>query len=316
MSSLFAAIFSADFLFSVIRVTTPLLFAALAALVCNRGGCLHIAFEGCMLTAAFCGVVGSAYSQNLFVGLLAGLAGGVSIMLLLGYFNLVLNANVVLTGIALNTFASGGTVFMLYVLVNDKGLSTSLPSLTFPNIEIPVIKDIPILGTILSGHNVLTYLSFVCVIVVWLLVFKTALGLRIRTVGENPNAAASVGINVVKTKFTTLIISGVIASFGGIYMSMGYLSWFARDMVAGRGFMGIAAQNLGGAAPLPTFLAALAFGVANALSNVLQTLNVPAEAVQALPYIATLIGLAAYSSSVRRKKNRMKHGKIAKAEQG
>lgn len=313
MNNLFAAIFSPDFLFSVIRVTTPLLFAALAALVCNRGGCLHIAFEGCMLTAAFCGVVGSAYSQNLFVGLLAGLAGGVAIMLLLGYFNLVLNANVVLTGIALNTFASGGTVFMLYVLVNDKGLSTSLPSLTFPNVAIPFIKDIPVLGTILSGHNVLTYLSFLCVIVVWVLVFKTALGLRIRTVGENPNAAASVGINVVKTKFITLIISGVIASLGGIYMSMGYLSWFARDMVAGRGFMGIAAQNLGGAAPLPTFLAALAFGVANALSNVLQTLNVPAEAVQAMPYIATLIGLAAYSSSVKRRENRLKHGKALKA---
>ena len=152
----------------------------------------------------------------------------------------------------------------------------------------------------------LTYLSFLCVILVWLLVFKTALGLRIRTVGENPNAAASVGINVVKTKFTTLLISGIIASLGGIYMSMGYLSWFARDMVAGRGFMGIAAQNLGGAAPLPTFLAAIAFGVANALSNVLQTLNVPAEAVQALPYIATLIGLVAYSSSVKRKKNRLR----------
>ena len=304
MNNLLNAIFSLEFLNSIIRVTTPILFAALAALVCSRGGVLHIAFEGAMLTAAFLGVVGSAYSQSLLVGLLCGLAGGIAIMMLLGYFNLVLHANVVLTGIALNTFASGGTIFMLYVLCNDKGLSTSLHSLSFPKVDIPGLSAIPVLGPILSGQNILTYISFLFVFVVWIVVFKTPLGLRIRTVGENPNAAASVGINVVKIKFVTLAISGFIASLGGIYMSMGYLSWFARDMLAGRGFMGIAAQNLGGAAPIPTLLAALTFGVANALSNVLQTLNLPAEAVQVIPYVATLIGLVAYSSSQKRKRER------------
>lgn len=301
-STILSAITSADFAYSIIRVTTPLLFAALAALVCNRGGVLNIAFEGAMLTAAFCGVIGSAYSHSLFIGLLSGLAGGMGIMFLLGYFNLVLNANVVLTGIALNTFASGGTVFMLYVLCNDKGLSTSLNSLAFPSVNIPFIQNIPVLGKIISGHNVLTYLSFIFAYLVYLLVFKTPLGLRIRAVGENPSAAASVGIDVIRIKFTTLLIGGFIASLGGIYMSMGYLTWFGRDMIAGRGFIGIAAQNLGNAAPLPTFIAALFFGFANALSNVLQTQNVPAEAVQAIPYLATLIGLAAYASSTRKGK--------------
>lgn len=306
MNNLLSAIFSADFIYSIIRVTTPLLFAGLAALLANKGGVLHIAFEGIMLTAAFCGVVGSAYSQNLLIGLLSGMAGGILISVLMGYFNQILKANVTLTGIALNTFASGGSVFMLYVLVNDKGLSTALNSLTFPAINIPIVKDIPILGTILSGHNVLTYISFLCVIFVSVLLYRTPLGLRIRTVGESENAAASVGINVIKIKFITLIISGAIASLGGIYMSMGYLSWFARDMVAGRGFMGIAAQNLGGQ-PIPTMIASLAFGMANALSNVLQTLNVPAEFVQAIPYVATLIGLAAYSSSVGKNKSKNKN---------
>lgn len=301
-NNILSAILSAEFAYSVIRVTTPLLFCALAALVCNRGGVLNIAFEGCMLTAAFCGVVGSAYSQSLFVGLLAGLAGGIGIMMLMGYFNLILNANVVLTGIALNTFASGGTVFALYILCNDKGLSTSLQSLAFPTVNIPLIQDIPVLGKILSGHNVLTYVSFLFVFLVYLLIFKTPLGLRIRAVGENPNAASSVGINVTKTKFITLLIGGLIASLGGVYMSMGYLTWFGRDMVAGRGFIGIAAQNLGNAAPVPTFVAALFFGFANALSNVLQTQDIPSEAVQAIPYIATLIGLIAYSSSTRKKR--------------
>jgi simple sugar transport system permease protein len=301
MDNLLAAIFSADFLFSVIRITTPLLFGALAALICNRGGVLHIAFEGSMLAAAFCGVVGSAYSQNLVGGLVAGILGGIGIMMLMGYFNLILQSNRVLTGIALNTFASGGTVFSLYVLCNDKGLSTSLKSLTFPVLSIPLIREIPFLGTVISGHNILTYLSFLSVLAVWFLVFKTPLGLRIRTVGENPNAASSVGIDVRKTQFLTLAIGGFFASLGGVYMSMGYLSWFARDMIAGRGFMAIAAQNLGGAAPLSTLIASLGFGAANALSNVLQTLSVPAEAIQALPYAATLLGLVAYASSQKKR---------------
>lgn len=223
MNNLLETIFSVNFAYSIIRVTTPLLFAALAALICNRGGILHIAFEGIMLTSAFCGVVGSAYSQSLIIGLISGILGGVLISMLLGYFNLVLRANIVLTGIALNTFASGGTIFMLYVLVKDKGLSTGLPSLTFPAINIPLIQNIPILGGIVSGHNLFTYLAFIFVFIVYLVIFKTPLGLRIRTVGENEYAASSVGINVMKVKFITLFFSGVVASLGGIYMSMGYL---------------------------------------------------------------------------------------------
>lgn len=313
MNNLLSAIFSAEFIYSIIRVTTPLLLAGLAALVANKGGVLHIAFEAIMLTAAFLGVVGSAYSQSLIVGLLAGIAGGVLIALLLGYFNLVLRADRTLTGIALNTFASGGTIFMLYVLTKDKGLSTSLNSLTFPMVEIPIIKNIPYIGTALSGHNLLTYVSFIMVFLVYVLLYKTAFGLRIRTVGESENAASSVGINVSKVKFATLVLSAIIASLGGVYMSMGYLSWFARDMVAGRGFMGIAAQNLGGE-PLSTMFAALFFGLANALSNVLQTLNIPAEFVQAIPYIATLLGLMAYSKSLKKDKTKSKSRQKLKQE--
>ena len=133
----------------------------------------------------------------------------------------------------------------------------------------------------------MTYLSLICVLLVYILVYKTAIGLRIRAVGENPNAAESVGINVIKIKFIALMISGVLAALGGAYMSMGYVSWFSRDMVAGRGFIGLAAQNLGGAEPIPTLLAALAFGIADAMSNILQSLRVPAEFVQVIPYVTT-----------------------------
>lgn len=315
MDKILSAILSSSFVFSIIRVSTPLIFGAMAALVCNRGGMLHIAFEGVMLTAAFFGMLGSALSQSVLVGLLCAIIGGVLISLMMGYFNLILNSNRVLTGIALNTFASAGTVFALYLLVQDKGTSNSLPSLTVPMVNIPVIQDIPVLGAIVSGHNVLTYVSFLCVVLVYFLIFRTPLGLRIRSVGENPDAASSVGINVTKIRFTTLAISGVIASLGGAYMSMGYLSWFARDMMAGRGFMAIAAQNLGGAAPIPTLLAALGFGTVNALANVLQTLNMPSEIIQSVPYVATLIGLGFFGYTEQRAEKKRRNSIMKMAEE-
>ena len=319
MDRIFAAIFTPEFLFSVIRVSTPLILGSMAALICNRGGMLHIAFEGVMLSAAFFGMLASAVTQNIILGLLGAVAGGLLISMLLGYFNLVLNSDRTLTGIALNTFASAGTVFALYLLVQDKGTSSSLPSLVVPNIDIPILKDIPVLGTVLSGHNALTYAAFLTVFITYIIIFRTPLGLRIRTVGENPNAAASVGINVMKIRFITLAISAVIASLGGAYMSMGYLSWFSRDMIAGRGFMAIAAQNLGAALPLPSFLASLAFGAVTALANVLQTLNMPSEIIQSLPYVATLIGLgfcgyAAQKSGRKRTKAILDKARAAEGE--
>ncbi len=312
MNNLISAIFSANFLYTAIRISTPLLFGAMGALVCKQGGVLHIAFEASMLFAAFFGMAASAITQSLLLGLLAGMAGGILVMVLLGYFNLKLKSNATLTGIALNTLASGGTVFLMYLLCGEKGTSNSLPSLVFPEIDIPVIKDIPVLGTALSGHNILTYIAFILPFFVHWLIFKTPLGLRIRAVGENENAAESVGIKVNKTKFITLIIGGAITSLGGIFMSMGYLSWFARDMIAGRGFMAIAAQNLGNAMVLPTFLTAIGFGIANGLAITLQTLNFPAEVFQALPYVVTLIGLAWYSYSMMEEEKAKAIGKAKK----
>lgn len=318
MDKILSAIFTPAFLFSVIRVSTPLIFGSMAALICNRGGMLHIAFEGTMLSAAFFGMLVSALTQNIFLGIIGAIVGGLLISMMLGYFNLVLNSDRTLAGIALNTFASAGTIFALYLLVKDKGTSSALPSLIVPNVDIPVIKDIPILGEIISGHNALTYIAFITVLITYILIFRTPLGLRIRSVGENPNAAASVGINVTRIRFITLAISAVVASLGGAYMSMGYLSWFSRDMIAGRGFMSIAAQNLGAGLPLPSLLASVGFGAVTALANVLQTLNMPSEIIQSLPYVATLFGLGIFGyigNSAKQKLSKVTL-KTAKAKEG
>ena len=296
MDSLFSAIFSADFISSVLRLSTPILFAGLAALITDKAGVINIGLEGIMLSAALAGVVGSAFGGNAFVGLLLALVVGVAIGLLMAYFAIGLKTDIVLTGIALNLMASGGTVFLLYVITKDKGMSTSLKSFTMPVIQLPLIKSIPVLGDILSGHNLLTYLAFLFTVLVWILLYRTPLGLRIRVVGENISAAESVGIPVKKVQFTALAISGVLASMGGAYMSMGYMDKFARDMTAGRGFIALAAEALGRATPLGTLVASLFFGMVDALSSNLQILNVPVQFVQMLPYVCTIVGLVIYSA--------------------
>ncbi|PKM87181.1 MAG: ABC transporter permease, partial [Firmicutes bacterium HGW-Firmicutes-10] len=170
------------------------------------------------------------------------------------------------------------------------------------------------IGQIFSGHNALTYLSLLTVLFVYILIYKTSLGLRIRSVGENPHAAESVGVKVIRTKVIALIIGGVIASFGGMYMSMGYLPFFTRDMVSGRGFIGIAAQNLGGGVPLYSLIAALFFGSADAISNVFQTLRIPAEFMQMLPYVVTIIGLMFVGTTTKDSKEKVKKIKEIKGE--
>lgn len=291
MQRILETIFSAPFLFSIIRVATPLLFVSMAALVSRKAGMLVIAFEGIMLFAALGGVIGSAFTQSIVLGVVFSILLGTLVTLLFAYFVLVLQANSILTGLAINIFGSGGTVFLLYMITGDKGSSTRLNSLTVPTISLPLIRDIPFLGQVLSGHNALTYLAVLVVIFVYIFINKSVLGLRIRSVGENPHAAESLGIDVVKIQTLSLVISGILASLGGAYMSMAYLPFFTRDMMAGRGFMAIAAQNLGGGNVFYTAFVALFFGMAEALSNVMQSLNLPSELMQAVPYIATMFGL-------------------------
>lgn len=295
----FDIIFTTDFAFMVFRVTTPILFTALGAMISRRAGIMNISLEGMMLVGALFGVIGSTYSQSAFVGVICAVAAALALSLVFAYFVLKLKSDLILTGIALNLMASGGTVFLLSILCGDKGVSTSMNSLVVPSVDIPIIKDIPILGEIISGHNILTYVSLLSIVVVYILIKKTPLGLRICSVGENPNAAESVGISVIKTRFIALMITGILSGLGGAYMSMGYVSWFARDMAAGRGYIALAAQNLGNATPIGTFLASFLFGIADALSSSLQVLSIPAEFIQMIPYVTTLIGLIIYSINMK-----------------
>ncbi|MBB6636058.1 ABC transporter permease [Cohnella thailandensis] len=304
MDSLWSVIWSTDFAFSILRVTTPILFAALGALISNRAGIINIGLEGIMLVAALTGVVTSAYTHSAWVGLLCAVLSGVMIAGILAFFTLQFKTHIILGGIAINMFASGGTVFFLYLLSGDKGASSSLQSKVLPNVDIPLLKDVPVLGPILSGHNVLTYASIAAVFAVYYMMKRTPLGLRIRSVGENPHAAQSVGVSVVRTQYTALLLSGLLAGLGGAYMSMGYLSLFTRDMTAGRGWIAIAAESMGRSTTVGTTLTSFLFGAANALANALTVLKIPSELIATFPYAATVIGLLVYAIGESRKRKK------------
>lgn len=308
MNPVLNSILSTGFIFAIIRVMTPLLFPALGVAVSELAGSINIALEGIMLISAFFGVIVSAFTGSLLLALAAGLTAGIIMGALLAYFHLKMKADIILGAIALNMFASGMTIFLLFLFTGDKGSTSSLKSLVFPDIEIPLIKSVPILGEIFSGHNILTYVALLFVPLFYVLMFKTPLGLRIRAVGQNPHAAESVGINVDKIKLYALMLSGMFGAFGGLYLAMGYVSWFSREMTAGRGFIAIAAATLGGNMPLGVLLSSLLFGFVGSIEIYISALNIPSVLIKMIPYLVTLIVLAVFA--IRSQRVKIKAGEI------
>ena len=302
MSDVLNYVCSFAFFASVLRVTTPILFATLGSIVAERAGASNIALEATMLFAALFGALGSGLSGSLAVGFLCAVLGGLLVTVMLCVFALRLKADIILTGIALNLLAGGGTVFIMYMFLQDKGSTSSIATKVFPSVTIPGVSSIPVLGQILSGHNVLTYVAFLMVAVVWVLLFRTRLGAHIRAVGENPGAAASVGINVVRTQNIALLLSGFLTSLGGAFLSMGYMNGFSQNMVAGRGFIALAAASMGQLHPVLGMVAALIFGAADAFSNAMAAMRIPDELVKLIPYATTIVGMVVFSAVDQRRR--------------
>ncbi|MBE5968098.1 MAG: ABC transporter permease [Lachnospiraceae bacterium] len=308
MSNVFHAIFSTTFLFSVIRVATPLILASMGAVITSNAGITNIGIEGVMLVSALTGVFASAFGFGPWFGFIISIITGVICSLAIGYVSMSLKTDSVLTCIAFNTMAIGGTVYFMYAVVKDKGTTIALNSGKLPSVEIPLIKDIPVLGDILSNHNVVSYIALLMILVVYILLYKTPLGLRIRSAGKAPTALSSVGVSLIKTRYIALGISGILGGMAGAFMSMGYVTWFSKNMTAGRGFIALAADAIGNSTPVGAALSSLLFAVAEALSYSLQITTVPPELVQMLPYLVTIVGLIAYSirKSSLVKKERLK----------
>ena len=304
MEALFEILLKEDFWFAVIRSTTPILLTTLGAMIAARAGARNIALEGTMLTAAFVGVAASHFTQNAFLGLLFAVISGIIVSNIIAYFALKLKSNIIISGISLNLMASGMTVFGLYLLTGDKGASTSLNSLALPNINIPIVENIPVIGNIISGHNILTYVALILVLVVYIMFKYTKLGLRIKAVGESPEAAESVGISVNKVKYIALTMSGVLAALGGAFLSMGYVTLFSAGMTSGRGYIALATQSMAGANPIIGLLTSSLFGFAESMSNYLQGINLPIEFIQMLPYLSIVVIYVVYCANKTKQENK------------
>ena len=298
-----ANIFTTVFLASVFRITAPILFAALASAVSERAGVANIGLEGIMMISALTGVLFSAWAQNAFVGVAGAALIGVLVGLTMGFFYLRLGTDIILAGIAVNMLGGGGTIFFLYLFTGEKGNSAAIPSKMLPTVNIPFLSNIPVLGA-LTGQSILMYAAFFCVFLVFILFYKTPLGLRIRTVGENPQAAESVGLSVNRISLTALGISGFLAGLGGAYMSMYYSMGFNANMVAGRGFIALAAQAMGRGEPLGAMFSSLLFGTADALRNNMEGTGLPSQLVSTIPYVITIAGLSLYTASTIKKAKR------------
>ena len=283
METVLDSVLTPSFLYSVIRVATPLLLASLGAVITSNAGITNIGIEGVMLISALAGVFASAFGFGPWFGLFIAMLTGVVCSLAIGYVSMSLKANSVLTCIAFNTMAIGGTVYFMYAVVKDKGTTLALDSGKLPNIQIPLINEIPVLGDIISNHNVISYAAILMIFVVYVLLYKTPLGLRIRSAGKAPKALSSVGVSLIKTRYIALAISGVLGGMAGAFMSMGYVTWFSKNMTAGRGFIALAADAMGNSTPIGAALSSLLFAVAEALSYSPQATAIRPESVQMLP---------------------------------
>jgi simple sugar transport system permease protein len=292
---------------STLRLATPLLFACLAGLFSERAGIFDIGLEGKMLAAAFFSAAIAAFTGSAWIGLLAGCAASLVLAGIHGLASITFKGNQLISGVAINFLAAGITVL---IGQNWFGLGGRTPALEgaarFSNIDLPLaetIAPVPIIGPLyadaLSGHTILVYGGLVAVALTWYVLFRTRFGLRLRAVGESPEAVDTAGISVIGLRFAAVGICGILCGLAGAYLATGLSAGFVKDMSAGRGFIALAALIFSKWRPWHALGACLLFGLLEAVGNRYQSLDIlgvtlPTQFMQALPYILTVVILAGF----------------------
>jgi general nucleoside transport system permease protein len=276
---------------ATLRYATPLIFGALGGIVSERSGVVNVGLEGMMLMGAFFGIFGADLLDSWFLGLLVGMAAGGVLALVHAFFSVQLRADQIVSGIALNFLALGVTGYVFLDHYGDQGTPDNIPRV--PDISIPGVKNLSFFGDAIGHANTLTWVALILVAGLTVFLFRTPRGLRLRSVGEHPRAAETVGISVPRTRYLAVTASGMFAAMGGAYLSIGFVGSFNQGMTAGRGFIALAAVIFGKWHPVGALGAALLFGFSTALAQRLPAFS-PSTAVlfQALPYVLTLIAVA------------------------
>lgn len=297
-------ILSESFLVNVIAYAIPIIFASYASLISNKAGISAINIEGAMSVAAVTGALVSHFANSWAIGLLCAMAAGIGMMMLLALSALKLKADSFLSGIALNTFATGACLLIVKGVLDGRTDSSTAPSVLVPGVKIPLLSEIPVIGKAIFSQNLLFFIMLAVLILLIVLLNCTRLGVQIKTAGYHPEAGESVGVSIKRTRVIALIICGAMAGLGGAYLSMANLGYFSAGMVSGRGFIGIAAEAMGAGMPVKTTLFALLFGAVDYFAVGGQTvLSFPYELLNTLPYLMTLLALTIYAAAHNKKKN-------------
>jgi len=273
-------------LISGLRITTPLLLAALGGIFNSQVGLMNIGIDGMMVLSGFSAALVGFHTQNIFLSVGSAVITGVAVGLIFAFFVVRLKANLIITGLAINILATGLSGYLLSVVFGVQGM--------FSSNKIP---RLPGLG--IKEFDVIVYLSWISILLVSFILYQTVFGLRLRSVGENKDAAMSLGINAHKYMYASYVISGVFAGFAGSHLVLS-LQLFSKDITAGRGFIALAAILFGNSKPVPTALACMAFGLVESLQIRMQsTFEIPPQIIQMLPYIAVVAAL--WINSARKK---------------
>jgi general nucleoside transport system permease protein len=279
---------------STIRQSTPIILGALCGIMCERSGVVNIGIEGQMLMAAFIGFLVNAWTGNLLIAVIAGMATGALLGLLLAFTSVTLKLDQIIGGTVINILATGLTGYFYQAGITTEGKLSP--------IALGGLADIPLIGPVLFDNPPITYAAIILVFILHFLIFKTTWGLRMRAVGEHPRAADTVGINVFTTRYINVILGGAIAGLAGAFLTLEAVGSFERVMTNGRGFVALAVMIFGKWTPIGAWGASLLFGFANAMQTQFQfmgTFAIPHQFIGMLPYLLTIIVLAGFVGRAR-----------------
>lgn len=278
-----------SWIIAILRLSAPILLCAVGSLFCDRAGVTNISLEGTMLLAAFMGVLGSYYSGSWLLGILCAVAAGVLASLFFALITLKFGGAELAVGFTMNVLLDGLTVFMLRSIFKVSGSLVSEKIVGVPSFTIPGLAEIPFIGGFVTNLNLLVVSAYLSVFLAHFVFKRTHLGLKILSSGENPSAAATVGINVYGIRLLALVITGVLCGLAGAQLSLGYLSMFTEGMTAGRGFIALVAVMFARGSSMRVLLVTLLFGTAEMLSNYLQLMEYSSYLILMIPYLCVIL---------------------------